>query len=565
MTFISYRQNVNGGWTDWVDASVCCRSIKFIERSCTNPPPSGNGTSCAGPSRFTSTCEPDECIHGGWTNWTDEGDCCGGLKNVTRTCTNPAPALGGDECAGPSRFTQTCAPDTCDTDGGWTEWEEGICCDGVRTNTRTCTNPAPIGDGAACPGPVEQTFSCAPDQCDRDGGWTEWEDVTICCNGVKNVTRTCTNPAPSGNGTSCAGPSRLTQTCAPDECVPDINGGWTEWKDETVCCEGTKQVSRNCTNPPPSGNGAPCAGPSNFVQTCSPDVCTADLDGGWSEWQDETPCCNGAKTVVRTCTNPAPKEGGLPCEGSDRMTEMCDVDECPGFSEWSDFGPCCYGQTRRTRECVDPPCEGPFSETQPCPRQNACYGPSADTAQCEALPRETVGTTSRFEFEADCCEASYQDRDFYECMGMDAVDGGWSRWSAYTSCCEGTQTRTRSCTNPAPANGGMDCEGPSSETEFCSPNVCSDETVPIVDGGWGEWEAIGPCCFGEQSFYRVCDSPPPSGGGLRCEGGFREERSCTQTETCETENGSRDISSGAEWNVFSWCSKAFLALVMLIV
>lgn len=39
------------------------------------------------------------------------------------------------------------------------------------------------------------------------------------------------------------------------------------------------------------------------------------------------------------------------------------------------------------------------------------------------------------------------------------VNGGWSDWSA---CTNGQQTRT--CTNPTPANGGADCQGPSTQT-----------------------------------------------------------------------------------------------------
>ena len=54
------------------------------------------------------------------------------------------------------------------------------------------------------------------------------------------------------------------------------------------------------------------------------------------------------------------------------------------------------------------------------------------------------------------------------------VNGGWSAWSAWSSCsgesgaCEGTQSRTRTCTNPAPSCGGADCSGSSTDTQACS-------------------------------------------------------------------------------------------------
>jgi len=50
------------------------------------------------------------------------------------------------------------------------------------------------------------------------------------------------------------------------------------------------------------------------------------------------------------------------------------------------------------------------------------------------------------------------------------VNGGWSSWSDWSECsseCNGTQTRTRSCNNPAPSCGGSDCSEDSTETKSC--------------------------------------------------------------------------------------------------
>lgn len=50
------------------------------------------------------------------------------------------------------------------------------------------------------------------------------------------------------------------------------------------------------------------------------------------------------------------------------------------------------------------------------------------------------------------------------------VNGGWSAWSACSAACgDGTQTRT--CTNPAPANGGAACTGLSTQT--CNTGACA--------------------------------------------------------------------------------------------
>ena len=46
-------------------------------------------------------------------------------------------------------------------------------------------------------------------------------------------------------------------------------------------------------------------------------------------------------------------------------------------------------------------------------------------------------------------------------------------WSKCTKTCEtGTQTRTRTCTNPEPQYGGADCAGTAKETQNCNTHPC---------------------------------------------------------------------------------------------
>lgn len=47
------------------------------------------------------------------------------------------------------------------------------------------------------------------------------------------------------------------------------------------------------------------------------------------------------------------------------------------------------------------------------------------------------------------------------------VDGGWSDFGPWSACVAGQQVHTRTCTNPAPANGGKQCDGPSSVEAPC--------------------------------------------------------------------------------------------------
>jgi len=55
------------------------------------------------------------------------------------------------------------------------------------------------------------------------------------------------------------------------------------------------------------------------------------------------------------------------------------------------------------------------------------------------------------------------------------VDGKWSEWSTCSATCGGG-TQTRTCNNPAPANGGADCVGDSSRT--CNTQACVSSSRP---------------------------------------------------------------------------------------
>ena len=59
-----------------------------------------------------------------------------------------------------------------------------------------------------------------------------------------------------------------------------------------------------------------------------------------------------------------------------------------------------------------------------------------------------------------------------------AVDGGWSEWGDYepcsSTCGQATKKRERTCTDPAPQNGGAQCDGPSQETVECSLPECGN-------------------------------------------------------------------------------------------
>ena len=56
------------------------------------------------------------------------------------------------------------------------------------------------------------------------------------------------------------------------------------------------------------------------------------------------------------------------------------------------------------------------------------------------------------------------------------VDGGWSDYGDWSECSAkcggGTLTRTKTCTDPAPAHGGADCVGEATESQNCNEHEC---------------------------------------------------------------------------------------------
>lgn len=107
------------------------------------------------------------------------------------------------------------------------------------------------------------------------------------------------------------------------------------------------------------------------------------------------------------------------------------------------------------------------------------------------------------------------------------VHGGWTPWSAWSACSAtcglAVKTRSRTCTNPAPAHGGRVCVGQDHSEVVCAGNPpCPISSPAPQDGGWSEWEQWGPCSApcggGFRKRHRVCDSPSPRHGGLDCIG-----------------------------------------------
>ncbi|CAH3032611.1 unnamed protein product, partial [Porites lobata] len=235
------------GWSSWSKCSASCGGgVSWSHRTCTSPRPSGDGKTCKeqslGPDKKSKECNTQKCGIGegysGWSSWSKcSASCGGGVSWSHRTCTSPRPSGDGKTCKeqslGPDKKSKECNTQKCGVDGGYSEWSSwskcsATCGGGVSWSHRTCTKPSPSGDGKTCKeqnlGPDKKSKECNTQKCGIDGNWSPWSSPGPCdktCGGGMQVRkRTCTNPPPSGDGKKCGGPSTKTESCNTQECPP---------------------------------------------------------------------------------------------------------------------------------------------------------------------------------------------------------------------------------------------------------------------------------------------------------------------------------------------------------
>ncbi|XP_030839405.1 uncharacterized protein LOC756169 [Strongylocentrotus purpuratus] len=264
---------VDGGWSDWGEWHTCTESceggltVRF--RRCNNPMPSNGGANCTGFSMEQGACNTDPCpVDGGWSSYSDwdacSVSCGGGNQTRTRTCSDPTPAYGGANCTGENIEVRACGEGICPTHGGWSAYGSFSLCntDCQKTRYRTCTNPAPKDGGDDCPDSEVDVSYCSVLDCPVNGQWSEWSVITCdeTCRGSKR--RTCSNPPPLRGGADCVGSSREEYgICTGFKCVQ--NGAWSDWAPWSSCsktCDrgGISHRRRHCSNPHPRNGGKDC-------------------------------------------------------------------------------------------------------------------------------------------------------------------------------------------------------------------------------------------------------------------------------------------------------------------
>ncbi|XP_052241656.1 coadhesin-like isoform X1 [Dreissena polymorpha] len=224
----------NGNWAEWSSWSACsvtCGNTSLTRsRTCTNPPPEKHGKDCEGSHEDNKQCVLGPCpVDGNWTDWSIWSACtitCGNTTQTrTRTCTNPPPSHNGTDCEGTSEDYQPCLREPCPVDGNWTDWSSWSTCSitcgsGTHFRIRTCTNPLPAHNGTECEGASEDNKSCVHEPCRGWGQWNEWGSCSSTCGvGIQHRNRSCHTPIYTSIDDICVGDYTDVQICMPRACA----------------------------------------------------------------------------------------------------------------------------------------------------------------------------------------------------------------------------------------------------------------------------------------------------------------------------------------------------------
>ncbi|XP_056155186.1 SCO-spondin [Lampris incognitus] len=622
---------VSGSWCEWSEWTPCSRTCgaEWVSRyrSCSCPEPRAGGASCPGKqevhNRVGIQIQRQPCpvisfcpVHGSWSPWSawSECDACAGASRRFRQCNSPPARFGGLPCLGESWQSRRCHDNTTvcsDCYGGQEEWPCGKPC------PRSCSD---LHGDTVCAESHEcsRTCGCPGNMVLQDGVCVAREECRC-----KYHNSTATGDVVSSNASwAWPGDSNWQYANPGDSIISDckncsceagvlqcqsvpgchVDGGWTQWGAWTECSlncgGGIKFRGRQCDNPAPQSGGRGCLGISEQQKECNTHSCTDSVGPwlAWSQWSGcSVSCGGGQQSRSRLCHSP-------PCSGLSRQSKMCNTQVClevgcpPGrlYRECERGEGCPFNcaQVSGREGCFSDSCE----EGCHCPPQNyqhhglclqecPCLVDREFLASLQSVSitpissllihniSEGVEVQSGDSLVHDCsscwCEHGRWNCSLENCP----LDGGLSAWGPWSPCslsCGGLglKARSRGCTQPAPAHGGRDCQGPLQETTYCQAPDCpviigptEEPTTPDEDAGFSLWSSWSPCtktCTDAlnpamKSRYRNCVKQP-------CTGAYHQEKACNlpqcPDEVCVGEDCVWRNCLWTEWGRWGLCSRS---------
>lgn len=422
-------------------------------------------------------------------------------------------------------------------------------------------DPTPI---SLCYSATDYALACECDIVPVNCVVSDWSPWSACVNGSQTRTRTIITPA-SGGGTPCPA---LTET---QSCQQPVNCVVSEWSAWSTCVDGSQTRTRTIVTPA-SGGGTPCPTLTE-TQSCAYKIRSFvsnnvinQVQCGGSDYYENTESITIQLTEADGVT---PKVNST---GADIVINMLvDYSGCP--SEYGNTYPMQVvipnGQTQTyvyntgvLNNCGGTGC-AIITDTYSC---YTSISPSyvqptgSFFPQCVACNSYTVSTTSAggqsysyvncdgtssggniggaggYDADTFCARvgsvvltgSELTLTDNGSCSSNQPVNCVVSDWGAWSSCTNGTRTRTRTVITPA-SNGGTACPV-LTETENC--------TVPVdcVVSAWSDWSS---CTNGSQTRTRTVVTPA-SGGGVACP-------VLTETQDCSSGCVNYTISTSASY------------------
>uniref|UniRef100_A0AAX7U7V1 Thrombospondin-1 n=1 Tax=Astatotilapia calliptera TaxID=8154 RepID=A0AAX7U7V1_ASTCA len=229
---------------------------------------------CANATVPDGECCPRFKQDGSWSHWSPWSSCsvtCGaGVITRIRLCNSPTPQLGGKDCVGEGRQTETCTKSPCPINGNWGPWSPWDSCSltcggGQQTRKRLCNNPAPQYGGKECVGEAKDIQRCNKTPCPIDGCLSNPCFAGAKCTSFPDGSWKCGKcPAGyTGNGIKCKDIDECKEV--PDACF-EFNG--VHRCENTVPGYNCLPCPTRYSGPQPFGHGVEQAAANK--QVCSP-------------------------------------------------------------------------------------------------------------------------------------------------------------------------------------------------------------------------------------------------------------------------------------------------------